>query len=215
MPERPRDGRILSFATRKAVTIVARYDVAMKGMGTLGLAQRGLLTLAAGAVFLGGCGSPTTAGTTQSSSHAATSAGAPTPNATTVALITAYAKATAAFVHAEKTMDPNDPALLATMTGQELSTVKKNLIIDRAGGLVARGDITPSDPHVASVDGQTAVVRDCAYSALLLYDKTGQPAPGNASGPQNVGVTATLSYVDGAWKESLVDGRFGSCPLGY
>ena len=187
----------------------------MKGMGTLSLARHGLLTLAAGAVLLSGCGSPTTAAT-QSNSPAATSAASATPNPVSAAAVNAYLGATAAFVHAEKAMDPNDPALPATMTGQELSTVKKNLIIDRAGGLVARGDITPSDPHVVSMDGQTAVVHDCAFSALLLYDgKTGQPARGNASGPQNVGVTATLTNVDGTWKESLVDGRFGSCALGY
>ena len=94
--------------------------------------------------------------------------------------------------------------------------MKKNLIIDRAGGLVGRGDITPMHPHVVSIDGSTAVVKDCVYSALLLYDaKTGGPAPGAANGPQNVAITATLVYVDGTWKVSLQDGKFGSCPLGY
>src|SRR4029077_5584196 len=121
-----------------------------------------------------------------------------------------------AFIHAEKAMDPNDPALVATMTGEELSTVKKNLIIDRASDLVARGDITPTDPHVVSIDGQAAVVRDCQYSALLLYDaKTGGPAPGVANGPQNIGISATFVYIDGAWKEQLADLKVGSCPPGY
>lgn len=113
-------------------------------------------------------------------------------------------------------MDPTDPALPATMTGQELSTVKKNLIIDRAGGLMARGDITPSRPHVVSLDGQTAVVRDCLYSSLLLYDaKSGGPAPGVVNGPQNIGIAATLVLAGGVWKLSLQDGKVGTCPLGY
>jgi hypothetical protein len=134
----------------------------------------------------------------------------------TSAVIKAYLSATAAFVHAETAMDPNDPALPATMTGEELSTVKKNLIIDRAGGLVARGDIRPSDPHVTSLDAQSAVVRDCAYSALLLYDaKTGGAAPGVANGPQNMGINATFLLINGTWKESLADLRVGSCPIGY
>jgi hypothetical protein len=185
----------------------------MKGMGTLSWAQRGFVVLAFAA--LGGCGSPTPAATAPSTS-ARPSAGAPTPAPESAAVVNAYLRATAAFVHAEKAMDPNDPALLLTMTGEELSTVKKNLIIDRAGGLVARGDITPSDPHVTSLDGQTAVVRDCAYSALLLYDgKTGGPAPGVANGPQNLGISATFVLVSGAWKESLSDLKVGSCPLGY
>ena len=188
----------------------------MKGMGTLGLAPRALLALGTAAA-LGGCSSPAPATTAPPASTAARpSAGDAAPGPESAVVVNAYLRATAAFVHAEKAMDPNDPALLATMTGDELSTVKKNLIIDRARGLVARGDVTPSDPHVTSLDGQTAVVHDCAFSALLLYDgKTGQPAPGNAGGPQKVGVTATLTYVSGTWKESLVDGRFGTCPLGY
>ena len=139
-----------------------------------------------------------------------------TPDARDQAVLTAYRAATAAFVHAETAMDPNDPALPATMTGDELSTVKKNVIIDRAGGLVARGDITPSDPHLTSLDGATAVVRDCAYSALLLYDaKTGGAAPGVANGPQNIGISATFLLVNGSWKESLADLKVGSCPVGY
>ncbi len=113
-------------------------------------------------------------------------------------------------------MDPNDPALVATMTGVQLSTVKKNLIIDRAGGIVAKGDVTTRDPHVVSVSDDVAVVRDCVYSALLLYYvETGKPASGNANGPEDVAVTATFTNVGGSWKESHVDGRFGSCPLGY
>lgn len=166
---------------------------------------------------IAGCAGPTSPAT----------GGTPRPNPAVVggvtpvsyadaAILSSYAMATAALVHAETTMDPNDPELMATMTGHELSTVKKNLIIDKAGGLVARGDVTPWDPHVVSVDGTTAVVRDCVYSALLLYDATsGRPAAGTANGPEEVGVTATFSFVDGAWKESTVEGKFGSCGYGY
>jgi hypothetical protein len=210
------DHPFLRFPTRKSVTFVSGYVVAMKGMGTLSWAPRGLLTLAAGAVLLGGCGNTTPATAAQSSAAVSTTAGASPTSPASALVVTAYINATAAFVHAEKAMDPNDPALLATMTGQELSTVKKNLIIDRAGGLIARGDITTSDPHVTSLDGQTAVLRDCQYSALLLYDaRTGGPAPGVANGPQNIAVTTTMVTVDGTWRVALQDGRVGTCPIGY
>ncbi len=188
----------------------------MRGVGTLSRAPWRGLALAVAVVLLAGCASPTTVTTARSGSPVPTSAGTATPNAASGAVVIAYINATAAFVHAEKAMDPNDPALQATMTGQELSTVKKNLIVDKAGDLVARGDITPSDPHVTSLDGQNAVVRDCAYSSLLLYDgKTGGPAPGTANGPQNIGISATFVFIGGTWKESLSDLRVGSCPIGY
>ena len=119
-------------------------------------------------------------------------------------------------MHAGSIPDPNDPALVATMTGEELSTVKKNLIIDQAGGIVARGDITPMHPHVVSNDGHSAVLRDCQYSAALLYyASSGKPASGVANGPQNIGVAATLLNVDGVWKVSAEDVKVGWCPDGY
>ena len=125
--------------------------------------------LAAMAGLASACGSPSTAAAptpTPTDPASPSAAATPTPDPGAAAVVKAYVDATAAFVHAELAMDPNDPALIATMTGDELSTVKKNLIIDRAGGLVARGDIKPTDPHVVSMDGRTAVVRDCEYSAL-------------------------------------------------
>ena len=187
----------------------------MEGTAT----QRGRLCgcIAAAGVLLSACGTPP-ARAEQATSPATTAAVTPsaTANSANAAVVAAYLSATRAFVHAGTTTDPNDPALVATMTGEELSTVKKNLIIDRAGDITARGDITPMHPHVVTDDGRTAVVRDCVFSALLLYNRrTGAPAPGAANGPEDVGITATLTYVDGAWKESLQDGVFGSCPLGY
>jgi hypothetical protein len=188
----------------------------MKGMGAgLSGLWGGLLLVTA--LALTACGSPGVAAPpsitrTPPSTFAATQ----TANPADAAVVAAYRSATQAFVHAGVTMNPNDPALPATMTGQELSTVKKNLIIDRASGLVARGDITVTDPHVISNDQQTAVLRDCQYSAILVVDaKTGQGAPGIANGPQNIAVTATLTLLAGTWKVSLEDLKVGSCPLGF
>ena len=196
---------------------VVRTKIVKEMEGTAG--QRGRLCgcIAAAGVLLSACGTAP-ARSIQATSPLTTSAVTPSgsDNPADAAVVAAYLSATRAFVHAGTTMDPNDPALLATMTGEELSTVKKNLIIDRAAGLVARGDITPMHPHIVSDDHQTAVLRDCQYSAVLLVNaKTGTGAPGVANGPQNIGVTATLMLLGASWKVSLEDLKVGSCPLGY
>jgi hypothetical protein len=196
-------------------TFVAGFMIAMRGMGGLRSGPGGPLALAATAALLG-CGSPTAGSNLNTPGQHSSSVASSTAGPNDLAVVTAFVNATAAFVHAEQAMDPDDPGLPATMTGEELSAVKKNLIIDKAGGLVARGDITPSHPHIVSRDAQTAVIRDCVHSALLLYDAwTGGPAPGTANGPQDIGITATFVNLNGTWKESLADLKVGSCPLGY
>ena len=182
-------------------------------MGTRLRRLDGCLVLASTLAFAG-CGAP--GGQSASSTPPGTATHPPTAGPANAAVLAAYRSATQAFVHAGVTMNPNDPLLPATMTGQELSTVKKNLLIDQAGGLIAKGDITVTDPHVVSSDGRTAVVRDCQYSAILLVDaKTGVGAPGVANGPQNIAVTATFVLVDAVWKESQQEGKVGMCPVGF
>jgi hypothetical protein len=185
----------------------------VNGRGTRRRSLEGCLVLAT-AVAIGACGAPAPPSATGAQTRTVT----PSPSAdpANAAVLAAYRGATRAFVHAGVTMNPNDPLLPATMTGQELSTVKKNLLIDQAGGLIAKGDITVTDPHVVSNDGGVAVVRDCQYSAILLVDaKTGQGAPGVANGPQNIAVTATFVLTDAVWKESEQDGKVGTCPIGF
>ncbi len=186
---------------------------AVKGMGTRLKTLEGCLVLAS-ALALAACGTPAPAGAVGAQTHTATPSRAADP--ANAAVVAAYRSATQAFVHAGVTMNPNDPLLPATMTGQELSTVKKNLLIDQAGGLIAKGDITVTGPHVISNHGGVAVVRDCQYSAILLVDaKTGQGAPGVANGPQNIAVTATFVLTNAVWKESQQDGKVGTCPIGF
>ena len=186
----------------------------MKGMGAVAWRlPEGILL--AGALALVACGAPDHSATI-SSPPSRSPISSPAANADDAAVVAAYRSATAAFVHAGQTMNPDDPALLATMSGQELSTVTKNLLIDKAGGLVARGDVTLTDPHVVANDGQTATLRDCQYSGILLVDaKTGQGAPGVANGPQDIAITATFVFTNGVWKESQQDGKVGPCPIGY
>lgn len=185
----------------------------MKGMGAVGW-RLGEGLLLSSALILVACGTPGAATVVSPPSRSPTPA--PATNPADAAVVAAYRNATAAFVHAGQTMNPDDPELPATMSGQELSTVTKNLLVDKAGGLVARGDITLTDPHVVANDGQTATLRDCQYSGILLVDaKTGQGAPGVANGPQYIAVTATFVLTNGVWKESQQDGKVGPCPIGY
>jgi hypothetical protein len=186
---------------------------AVKKMGTRLRGVEGCLVLAT-ALALAACGAPPAPSAAGAQTRTATPSPAADP--ANAAVLAAYRSATRAFVHAGVTMNPNDPLLPATMTGEELSTVKKNLLIDQASHLIAKGDITVTDPHVVSNDHGSAVVRDCQYSAVLLVDATtGQGAPGVANGPQNIAVTATLALTDGTWKVSLEDLKVGTCPLGY
>lgn len=185
----------------------------MKRMGAVGW-RLGEGLLLSSALILVACGTPGAATIVSPPSRSPTPA--PATNPADAAVVAAYRNATAAFVHAGQTMNPDDPELAATMSGQELSTVTKNLLIDRAGGLVARGDITLTDPHVVANDGQTATLRDCQYSGILLVDaRTGQGAPGVANGPQYIAVTATLTSKDGVWRVASEDLKVGVCPVGF
>ena len=186
----------------------------MKGMGAVAWRLLEALLLA-GALAIAACGTPGRVATIPSQPAGLHTSASPTGQAD-AAVVAAYRDATKAFVHAGQTMNPDDPALAATMSGQELSTVTKNLLIDKAGDLIARGDITMTDPHVVSNDGKTATLRDCQYSAVLLVDaKTGKGAAGVANGPQYIAVTATLASKDGVWRVTLEDLKVGVCPVGF
>lgn len=130
-------------------------------------------------------------------------------------MLAAYRAEQSAFETAEHTADASLPALAATMTGAQLQSVRRFLLGDKAQGVVGRGSLT-LHPHVASIQGTTAVVLDCAFSKLeLIYAKTGKPVP-PVTPPENDGVKANLVEVSpGVWKVSQQHVTEGSCPPGY
>lgn len=143
----------------------------------------------------------------------------PTPDPVKVAIIKGYEDATAAFVHAATTGNPNDPALPATALGVEEVTEVTNLQRDAALHIISRGYIKPGHPHVDSISrpagsqSDQAQVSDCRLDNLNAYDvrtgvavnaRTGAPLP---PGQQTPGadvherIVATLGNVDGVvWK---------------
>ena len=104
---------------------------AMRRRDTQPWGLRGCLLLAVAGNLVVACGSPSTAASptpTPRPSPTPTASTTATPDPQDAAVITGYLAATRAFVHAGSIPDPNDPALVATMTGEELSTVKKELL---------------------------------------------------------------------------------------
>lgn len=162
---------------------------------------------------LTGCGSPS--GPSLSSSHSTT----PSSNAADAAILQAYRAESAAYVAAVHIPDPAYAPLTATAADPLLMQVRASLVYDKEEGIVGRGDVTLQHPHVVSVNGATAMVDDCVYSALILvYTATGQPVPGQPGDtkPEYDGVQSTVVLTaDGVWKVSNQVITTGSCPVGY
>ena len=154
------------------------------------------------------------------SDSTAPASASPTMDPTVAALLKADQDELHAFLHASGVYggpsDPNDVLLVQTTTGEQLSTVKKNLIIARAEGIASRGDIQILTSHVVSVSGTTAVVSDCQYSTLVDYVvATGKMVPGSDRYvPLYSGVKGTFTLVDGVWRMSASDIHDGTC-AGY
>jgi len=141
----------------------------------------------------------------------------PTPDPVKVAIIKGYTDATAAFVHAATTGNPNDPAIPATALGVEEVTETLNLQRAADHHIVSRGDIKLGHPRVDSISrpagskSDQAQVSDCRMDTLYAYDartgvpvnpQTGAPlAPGQQLGSgQHEHIVATMGDVDGVWK---------------
>jgi hypothetical protein len=130
------------------------------------------------------------------------------------AVLTAYRAGWAAYEHAVATANPADPELDATMVNPVLHQVIGNLVTYNTEGIVGKGSIVLY-PHVASIDGTSATVLDCAYSSsFLVYKKTGKQVPPVAK-PEHDADKATLVLVGSTWKTKSRKITEGSCPAGY
>jgi hypothetical protein len=167
-----------------------------------------LVAWAALGLLAAGCG-----GSDRGSAAPTTTTTTADPEAT--AVLSAYRASQAAFDEAVARADPSWPALAATMTGDELQSVRRSLLADQMNGIVGRGAVQVF-PKLISVNGNQAVVHDCLYSASeLVYAKTGKPVP-PITPPEHDGVTATLEQsTPGVWKVAKVEVTEGSCPPGY
>ena len=163
------------------------------------------------AAICDGCGGSdaTGSGSTSSTSNSTTT------NPQTSAVLAAYRAEQAAFEGALQQADPTYPALAETMTGNQLTSVRRALVADQTNGIIGRGT-AQLNPKVVSIQGSQATVHDCLFSSIeLVYSTTGKPVP-PATQPEHDGVKATLVQVSvGAWKVSDQNVTDGSCPAGY
>jgi hypothetical protein len=171
-----------------------------------------LVTALLSVTLLAGCGSP------GGSSPTARASATPSANPIATAILAAYRAESEAFVAAVKIPDPAYPGLVATTVDPLLMQLRETLVYDKDNGIVGRGMAQLLHPHVISVTGNVAIVRDCVYSTLVsVYATTGQPVPNQPGGtqPEYDGVKATLNSMNGTWKVSDQAIVPGSCPPGY
>lgn len=170
-----------------------------------------LVVLAAFSASCGGSNSATGGGSTTTSDRPTTSTTSPQ----TSAVLAAYRAEQAAFQGALQQADPTFPALVQTMTGNQLTSVRRALVSDQTNGIVGRGT-SQLNPKVASIQGNQAVVHDCLFSSIeLVYSATGKPVP-PITPAEHDGVKATLVQVSpDTWKVSDQNVTEGSCPSGY
>ena len=173
-----------------------------------------MVVLVAVAVFCASCGgSPSATG--GSSTTSAVRSTTTSTNAQASGVLAAYRAEQAAFEQAVQQADPTLPALAQTMTGNQLTSVRRALVSDQTNGIVGRGT-AQLNPKVASIRGNQAVVHDCLFSSIeLVYSATGKPVP-PVTPPEHDGVMATLVQVSpDTWKVSDQNVTEGSCPSGY
>lgn len=180
-----------------------------------GMTRSSVLTrlrlLPAASVALGlltaGCGS------SHPRSEAATTTTTTDPQA--AAVLAAYRAEQAAFTAAVDRADPTSPGLADTMTGAQLQSVKRSLVADQINGIVGRGSVQ-LHPKLASINGNQAVVLDCAFdSSELVYAATGKPVP-PVSPPGPVAIHSELLQIQpGVWKVAEQDTKDGPCPSDY
>jgi hypothetical protein len=176
------------------------------------------LSLLAIGLAAAGCSSSANGPTTSSSIPVTpTSTIALPPTSTTTAtsaedaaVLAAYRAAWNAFEGALKTANAFDPALPATMVNPILEQVKKGLVSDEVGGIIAKGGVT-LNPQVVSTGTSTARIIDCLSSTSeLVYRKSGMLVP-PVTKPEHDGVRATLTLVGSTWKVSQQTVTEGKC----
>jgi len=144
-----------------------------------------------------------------------TSTSTTTTSTEAAAVLAGYRAAQVAFDEAIQTADVSSRALVQTMIGNQLYSVRRALVSDREDGIVGRGKVQVN-PKLVSIKGHEAVVHDCVFSSLeLVYRASGKPVP-PVTPPEHDGITSTLKQVSpGTWKVSAEHVTEGTCPAGY
>lgn len=130
------------------------------------------------------------------------------PSATEKAVLRDYRAYWDAYLAASNPMNPENPVLAQHATGAALEAVQKGFFALKSAGRVIRGSFDLA-PRVVSIDGETAVVRDCYGDATGIYDAATGARQDTPSGKRHL-ATATLRLEGGTWKiERLADEGLG------
>jgi hypothetical protein len=109
-------------------------------------------------------------------------------------------------------MAPEAPGLAEHATGDALAAVRKAFLGFKAAGSVIRGSLDLA-PTVVSVEGSTALVRDCYDDQTGVYsvaDGTRQ----DQENPKRHLVTATVVQEGGVWKVAAIKLEGDGCTPG-
>lgn len=123
-------------------------------------------------------------------------------------ILNAYRSYWDAYVAAANPMNPEDPRLADSATGQALNQVRTSFLGYQIAGSTIRGTFELS-PKVVTSDADGATVSDCYLDKTLIYDSNG-----NAQGSQDTerqSVESTLLLQDGRWKVATVSHKGSGC----
>lgn len=134
-------------------------------------------------------------------------------------VLQAFESSLVAFDTAAREMNPDDPKVPATATGDQVIHELTTLNSWKVQGITAKGDL----PHVinsqvVSTTPTTAQVKACVYDpSIFIYAATGKAAPNSAAGQYYFDIDATLSLVSDVWKvsSSKTQSEFNACLPGY
>jgi len=139
--------------------------------------------------------------------------------AQTALVLHAFEASLVAFDVAVREMNPDDPEIPATATGDQVVHELTTLNSWKIQGITAKGDLPHViDSHVVSTTMTTAQVKGCVYDpGVLIYKTTGKDVPTNTAGQFYIDVDASLTLAGGAWKiaKSETQSEVTACLPGY
>lgn len=135
----------------------------------------------------------------------------PTTNPEAGAVLAAYRTFWQVYQEASNPMNPTDPRLAASATGEELRKVSTAFLARKAAGEVFKGRIELA-PQIIEVGPDRAVISDCSLDGLGIYDA----ASGALKQPPDTRralETVTMLKIGGIWKLASVRlERYGCTP---
>lgn len=131
------------------------------------------------ALGLAACGSPNASAPTTQTTPVTTAPPQSTTSTTTPqqAVIAGWVAAENAATQASLAVNPDDPALQATMVDPQLSHIRALLTVEKYKHDTARGTVGLGHPVVVSYSPTQAVVHSCVDDNLIVYLSNGQPEP--------------------------------------